>query len=212
MKATATMLRAEMTPTAIEFHRLTNELAIWHCYDAKVKAELFSTAVATPAGVFLIDPISSAVEALSVLPEGEEPTAIVVTNENHARASHSLAERLGVPIYAAAAAGVKGAIAVEEGPVASAFEIIPIPGAPAGEVALYCAREGGTVIIGDALINFGSHGFDFLPAKYCANAKVMRRSLRKLLDHDFERLLFAHGTPIIDQARQRLTALLENAS
>ena len=63
--------------------------------------------------------------------------------------------------------------------------------------------DGGTLIVGDALINFEPHGFAFLPPKYCSNPKQMRRSLRKLLDYDFERMLFAHGTPILHGARAR---------
>ena len=37
----------------------------------------------------------------------------------------------------------------------------------------------------------------------------MRRSLRQLLEFRFERLLFAHGTPIISGAHARLAELLE---
>jgi glyoxylase-like metal-dependent hydrolase (beta-lactamase superfamily II) len=77
-----------------------------------------------------------------------------------------------------------------------------------GEIALHCQREEGMLVLGDALINFGSRGFDFLPAKYCSNAKQMRRSLKKLLDIDFERVFFAHGMPILVSGRAQLEALL----
>jgi hypothetical protein len=36
----------------------------------------------------------------------------------------------------------------------------------------------------------------------------MRHSLSKLLDHSFERMFFAHGTPILMGARRRLEQLL----
>ena len=64
------------------------------------------------------------------------------------------------------------------------------------------------MIVGDALINFEPHGFGLLPAKYCLDANLMRRSLGKLLDHAFERMLFAHGTPILSGARVRVEQLL----
>ena len=83
-----------------------------------------------------------------------------------------------------------------------------IDGGPLGEMALHYVEDGGTMIIGDALINFDPYGFEFLPAKYCRNAKLMRRSLRKLLDFSFDRMLFAHGTPILSDARTRLEQLL----
>ena len=69
----------------------------------------------------------------------------------------------------------------------------------------------GTLIFGDALINMGSNGFSFLPNKYCFNPKLMRRSLRKVLDYPCERILFAHGTPILSQAKSRLTNLLRDS-
>ena len=84
-----------------------------------------------------------------------------------------------------------------------------IEGAPAGEIAVFDDADGGTMIMGDALINFEPYGFALLPAKYCSNAKLMRRSLPKLLDYSFERMLFAHGTPILSGARRRLERLLE---
>ena len=64
------------------------------------------------------------------------------------------------------------------------------------------------MIVGDALINFEPYGFDFLPAKYCRDFKLMRRSLPKLLGYTFERMLFAHGTPILSGARAKLERLL----
>jgi hypothetical protein len=64
------------------------------------------------------------------------------------------------------------------------------------------------MVIGDALINFEPYGFGLLPAKYCSNFKLMRRSLSQLLDYSFERMLFAHGMPILSRARERLELLL----
>ena len=205
------MLPAFMAPAAIEFHRLTDELAICHAYDAAVKADLFSTALATSAGAFLVDPISPAAEMLRVLGDGVEAAGIIISNENHIRASFEIAQRLSVAIYADPAAGIEGAVSFEQLPLGLDLETVPIPGAPHGEVALHCTRNNGTLIVGDAVINFGSHGFDLLPAKYCVNAKLMRKSLRKLLEYNFERMLFAHGTPICSKARDRLRSLLESA-
>lgn len=85
---------------------------------------------------------------------------------------------------------------------------IPIEGAASGEMAFHFADSGGTLVIGDALINFEPYGFTLLPSKYCSNQRQMRGSLRPLLDWPFERLLFAHGSPILSSARARLETLL----
>ena len=78
-----------------------------------------------------------------------------------------------------------------------------------GEIALYHSPNGGTLIVGDALINFEPYGFTFLPGKYCLDEKEMRRSLLKLLDRKAERILFAHGLPIVSNATARLRRLLD---
>jgi hypothetical protein len=85
---------------------------------------------------------------------------------------------------------------------------IPIEGAALGEMAFHFADNGGTFVIGDALINFEPNGFSLLPAKYCSNQRRMQASLQQLLDWRFERLLFAHGSPIVNSARARLDTLL----
>ena len=85
---------------------------------------------------------------------------------------------------------------------------VAIDGGPAGETALHHNDNGGTIVVGDALINFQPYGFGSLPAKYCLDHKLMRRSLGKLLDHAFDRMLFAHGTPILSGARARVEQLL----
>jgi glyoxylase-like metal-dependent hydrolase (beta-lactamase superfamily II) len=89
------------------------------------------------------------------------------------------------------------------------LEVTAIDGAARGEIALYHAANGGTLVIGDALINFEPYGFTFLPEKYCQDPKQMRNSLRKLLRFNAERILFAHGMPILSRASDRLRQLLQ---
>ena len=86
--------------------------------------------------------------------------------------------------------------------------MIAIAGAAPGEIVVHYAANAGTLIIGDALINFEPYSFAFLPAKYCSDQREIRCSLRKLMDYGAERILFAHGTPILFRASQRLEALL----
>ena len=88
------------------------------------------------------------------------------------------------------------------------LEVVEIPGGPSGEIALHHGEAGGELIVGDSLIHFDPYGFTFLPDKYCTDARQMRRALRALLDLQFERILFAHGTPIISRGRERLGQLL----
>jgi glyoxylase-like metal-dependent hydrolase (beta-lactamase superfamily II) len=138
-----------------------------------------------------------------------------VTNSNHYRASAKFAEQFSVPVFAGGETfsddTPRGFMRVADGDaISDGLFAIAIEGTVDGEIALHYAQDGGTFIIGDALINFEPYGFTFLPAKYCSNQKQMRRSLRKLLDYKAERIFFAHGTPILSDATDQLRGLLES--
>ena len=180
---------------AVELEPVAPGIVLWRAYDPSIKTELFSTGLSTPSGTFLIDPILLAPAEVSRL---SDVTGIVVTNENHERAATAYADQFRVPVYSAASTSLPEGLTV-----------IPIEGAAPAEIAVLSTIAGGVMVIGDALINFEPYGFTFLPAKYCTDSKLMRRSLAKLLDHPFERMLFAHGTPIQSHAHQRLETLLK---
>jgi glyoxylase-like metal-dependent hydrolase (beta-lactamase superfamily II) len=199
--------------SAAELQNVGPGLFLWQAYDPKIKAELFSTAIFTPSGYFLVDPIPLADPAIGELRDAGGISGVVITNSNHLRASYQFADRFSVPIFAHPASFpeqkpsrfTKVADGVK---ICDALEVIAIDGAAPGEIALHYIPDGGALIIGDALINFNPYGFTFLPAKYCSNQKEMRRSLRKLINCKSERLLFAHGLPILSQASARLQELL----
>ncbi len=200
-------------PQPPEFTRLTPFLALWQAYDPAVKSDLFATAVKTQAGLFLVDPIPLPPGSLEEL-TGPDPVAgILLTNSNHLRAAEAFAERYKAPVFSAPMVAAEFA-AGRARPVGDAEEISPgvsaisIAGGAPGETAFHFADQGGTMVVGDALINFEPYGFTFLPPKYCSDQKEMRRSLRRLLEWPFERLLFAHGLPILTSARERLETLL----
>jgi glyoxylase-like metal-dependent hydrolase (beta-lactamase superfamily II) len=196
---------------AAEIETLCPGVIFWRFYDPTVKAELFSTGLETASGTYLIDPIQLTPDLMTGLASGTKTAGIISTNDNHERVAAFFAEQLRVPIYSAVTRipGLAEIVAIKEGePLAPGLTAVSIEGAPAGEIALHWKANGGTLVMGDALINFEPHGFTFLPSKYCQNFKRMRRSLAKLLEYQFERILFAHGTPIVSGARQRLEELL----
>jgi hypothetical protein len=200
-------------PAAQELDEIAHGVLIWQIYDSAVKADLFSTALKTPAGTFLVDPVGLGAAAMQNLGGHPKIAGIVVTNENHERATRWFAERFSVPIYLHADLGssytLPRAICLQDQEeIAPGLRAIAIDGAPAGEIALHCEADGGSMVVGDALINFEPYGFGLLPAKYCRDFKLMRQSLPKLLNFTFERMLFAHGTPILLGARARLEQLL----
>jgi len=200
---------------ARDFDSITSHLAIWHTYDAAVKAELYSTCLATLAGIYLIDPIPLQKRALDSLISSSQVTGIVVTNSNHRRAAAQFAQRFQVRIFAHRETfpddEPSRLTTIADGEeISDGLRVIGIEGAAPGEIALHYAGNGGTLIVGDALVNFEPYGFSFLPPKYCSNEKQMRGSLQKLSHHKAERILFAHGTPILSRASERFRGLLKS--
>jgi hypothetical protein len=196
---------------ADEIQLVTPELVFWQAYEPSVKADLCSSAVRTAQGWALIDPIDLTAEALAELREIAEPALIILTNGNHARAAAALRKRLAIPVAAhpdaIAELGIEVDRTIEDSDlVAGDLRVIRLPGAPAGEIAL--CRPGHALNLGDALINLPPHGFTFLPDKYCIDPRLMRESLRKLLDWEFQQITFAHGQPLVKDSKAQLTRLL----
>lgn len=198
-----------------EVDQVAPGIFIWQAYDSKARADLFATALETPAGIWIVDPIPLQEDGLELLRTRTKLAGLFVTNENHARAATEFARTLSVTLHVHDSLRQNRefprAELVRDGEMFSAgLTAVAIDGGPAGETALYCENNGGTMVVGDALINFEPYGFAFLPDKYCVNPSLMRRSLRKLLKYDFERILFAHGTPILSDARTCVERLLES--
>ena len=201
---------------ASDFDRIASNISIWHGYDSAVKAELYSSCLAASDATYLIDPIPLRRAAIDELIGSRPVAGIIVTNANHHRASARFAEEFSIPIIAYPDTfpdeqpNRLNKVADGEA-ICDGLQVIAIEGAGLGEIALHYVPDGGTLIVGDALINFEPYGFTFLPEKYCSNQKDMRQSLRKLLDYKAKRILFAHGTPILSGAGERLQGLLDGS-
>lgn len=199
-----------MAAPAAELQPLGRSLFIWQTFDPKVKTDLFSTVLPTPAGLLLVDPIPLAQKPLGELEQNGRIAGVIVTSANHIRAAAEFASRFSVSIFAHHDSGIADNAAVDaSGKILDFVDVIAIEGAASGEIALHSPSDKGTLIVGDALINLGPNGFSLLPKKYCSNQKEMRRSLRQLLTYKAQRILFAHGTPILAGAHARLQQLLD---
>jgi len=184
---------------------------VWQAYDPHVKCDLTSAALRIGQSLMLVDPIALGAAASEELEYAGRVELIVCTSGNHARAADAFRKRYGSPIAAHSDAGAELGFAIDE-PLADgarllgAIDVCALPGAAAGEIALVLPQH--TICVGDALIHLPPHGFSVLPDKYCADPKLLRDSLRKLLRWDFRILTFAHGWPLVASARERLAALL----
>ncbi len=186
---------------------------IWHAYDESVRTELFSTAIMADDGLVVMDPIDLAPGAMARLGALGPVAAIVLTNGNHSRAATRFRSRFGAPVLAHPDAlgeltsTVDGSLHVGRR-VGGSLELIELPGAGLGEVALL--HENRSLHLGDALVNLDSTGLAVLPDKYCSNHAQLAQSLRQLRSRRVESVTFAHGQPLVVDADTRLQDFLEN--
>jgi Metallo-beta-lactamase superfamily len=195
---------------AQEIRRVASGLYTWQAYEPAVKCDLSSAAVVTPAGLVLIDPIALTKPALAALVKDAKPAAILLTNGNHARDADAYRKELGIAVWAhegaASALEIEPDATLADGEIApGGFCVMALNGAGPGEIALLGA---GAACLGDAIINLPPEGLRLLPAKYCSDPVALPGSLRKLLSCEFDVLTFAHGAPLVGQARRNLEVLL----
>jgi hypothetical protein len=191
---------------ALEFQTIRPGLAFWQAYDPAVKTELCCCAFDTPGGLVFCDPVPLDPSALEELLAGGAPRAILLTSANHERNALPLARRFGLEIWAHSAVRGPATRWFEDGEILfGGVEAISLDGFAPGETAFWLD---GLIIVGDALINIAPYGFSILPDKYCEDPKRARESLKKLLRFPVEILTFAHGLPIVSQARERLAGVV----
>jgi glyoxylase-like metal-dependent hydrolase (beta-lactamase superfamily II) len=204
-----------MTARAEEYQTLAKGVFHWSFYNPAVKCEVGSTALLVPNGMVVIDPTPLVDAAWDELMAMGPLRAILLTNGNHVRIAAELRTKYHIPIVVAPdtrrdISELKADVLLMPNELIYGIAAVPIPGATPGETAFYYEPYG-VMIVGDAIINTGvEKGLEFLPDKYCTDAKQNRESLGKLLDFNFNILVPAHGAPVTSQAKEKLGALLKS--
>jgi glyoxylase-like metal-dependent hydrolase (beta-lactamase superfamily II) len=205
-----------MTSQAAEFQMLSDTLCHWAVYEPSVKCEIGCTALKAGSGWVVIDPVPLSQASWEELLADAPLRAILLTNGNHVRDAMALRKRHQVPVVTAPdtrreIAELRPDVTLLPNELLYGIVAIAIPGATPGETAFF--SKTGVMVLGDAVINVSTEkGLEFLPDKYCDDAKQNRASLRKLLEYDFHTLTLAHGAPVVDRARDKLAALLHSSS
>jgi len=178
----------------------------WHDFNPECKTECSSTAVQTPEGLVLVDPLRLEEEAIVRLVGEGGVVAVLLTNGNHERGSAYEKERLEVPIYAPE--GARDEVVadhwVSDGDLLfQSVRALALPGGGAGEMAYFAP---GALILGDAIIHLSA--LEVLPDKYCLDPKQLRESLQALVSLSYDVACFAHGAPLRSDARAQINRLL----
>ena len=170
----------------------------------------------------LVDPLPLSVEEMREVEAIGTPTHILLTNNYHLREAAAFRQRWDCAIRLHES-GLKDAEEridkpLQDGDVLwDVIEVIHIPDMSfADEVSFLVKGEGGTLIVGDALC--GGRKDRGVPEgslwvnhpEYFPDLQAARKGLSKLKAYSFERLCFAHGSPITRTAKEKLDELIEN--
>jgi len=205
-----------MTP-ATNLKEVTKVLYGWSSFHAQWKIDFNSYALKTPEGVVFVDPMKPAPEVIEKLEALGEPLAIFLTNENHDRDADWFRKRYEIQVYAhekaKADCDTKIDVLVLDGEkLPGGARVIPLPGTAAGSVAFHARQSGGIVLIGDALMNISGKGLALLPAQYLEDKTQALQSLHELLDLNFKIATFAHGDPLVKDAKKQIAKFLDKTT
>ena len=150
--------------------------------------------------------------------EGRGVERVVLSTRHHLRHAPQLVERFGCPILC----HESGLYEFEDGPDVYGFAFgerladdvvaLEMDAISPDDTVLHIGSGGGTLLFADSLINHDQIGFvsDKLIGDDPESVKQqIRERCKRLLDEEFEHLLFAHGEPLIGDGREALRAVAE---
>jgi glyoxylase-like metal-dependent hydrolase (beta-lactamase superfamily II) len=187
----------------------------WTARHPRIGAEVSSYFLAESGT--LLDPMVPPEAGLDWFDGEREARAIALTNRHHDRESEAFCDRFGIAPVLVPESGLHEFAGkdLEVRGYAAGEEIVP--GVLAHEVDAICPddmaleiRSAGALAMADGLVNYGGIRFvsDGLMDNPPATKRGLVRSLEELLPVDFDTLLFAHGQPIVGNAKQALRAFL----
>lgn len=165
-----------------------------------------------PGGNVCIDPVEPTEEELVALAR-EGIAHILLTNRNHTRAANQVRARTGAltAIHPADAqyAREQGAEIdrdLDVGASVGPLVVVGAPGKSPGEVALHWP-ERQLLVVGDVVIGHPPGACSVLPDRVVDDPTLLRTSVRRLLELDFDTLLVGDGESIATGARNRMREL-----
>ena len=180
--------------------------------------DLNGYAIKLDEGTVLVDPPAPGEDDWPGFDALKPIAKIILTNRDHVRDAALFRARYDARLVAGVdevAQFAPGAIdePVREGDlIAGALRVIHLPGKSPGEIGLYfdpahhaVSREhGGILLLGDAIIGHPPGALGLIPESKLDDPAQLRRSLRKLLDYNFDVLLLCDGQPVLSGGKSKV--------
>lgn len=198
-------------------HELLPGIHQWSWFSAEKGYDFHGTYLVQGAERVLIDPPPLTEADLAAIARGGAVGAIVLTNRDHVREAEALRQRFNTVVLAPAADAPLMALRIDR--TFADGDALPgglvalhlAHGKSPGETALFAARHGGVMILGDALIGKPPGQLNLMPPEKYADPAKARDGIRALLRYAFETVLVGDGTPILRGGRAAVEAFLARA-
>ncbi len=197
----------------IKLKQVVPNLYTYSVFDEEIKSVMTAHVLVDASRLILIDPIALSGKDMEQLGKLGVLESICLTTESHLRGASALREKFNVRVFVHAAADP--AVKSQADKTFTDLDLLPgdmtaihVPGTKPSESAFFIDRDGGVMVVGDALTNLKD--LEFLPDKYCKDAKQNRESLKKLLVYEFKTLCFGHGEPLKGYPKAALRNLLSH--
>jgi glyoxylase-like metal-dependent hydrolase (beta-lactamase superfamily II) len=199
---------------ATELRAVTRNLYGWASFHPQWKTDFNSYALRTSEGVVFVDPMKPDAEVIQKLEALGEPIGVLLTNAHHNRDADWFRKQYEIQVYAHEKAKADCEMSIDillmDGErLPGGVKAVHLPGSSEGETAYYAKSSGGIVLMGDTLLNQSGKGLTLLPDAYIEDKKQMLKSLQKLLELDFKIATFAHGDPIVKDAKKAIARFVK---
>ncbi len=193
--------------------QLLPDVLTWSWFSEPHGYDFNGTLFVHEEGNLCVDPVPPSDDVLNQLEE-QGVAQILITNRNHTRASNPVAERTGaqVAIHPADAPhareqGTHIDAALEVGQRVGPLTVVGVPGKSPGEIALHDPVRG-ILVVGDAVIGNPPGALSFLPDRVVDDPAQLRKSVRALIELEFDALIVGDGVSILEGAKAKLQELV----
>lgn len=196
--------------------RLADNVYSWNKFNEAKGLNFNGTLIICWDEAIVVDPPPHSANEEAFLDKKLEarPSLAIVTNKHHLRDVQWWLERYSIPLAMHETEtndyDFEVSRKLKEGDrVAAGCRILHLPGKTEGEIGIYIEEDGGTLILGDALIGNPMGALKFLPKEKIRDQDRLEKSLQKLRTLSFERLLVGDGEPLLSGAKTVVIKFLD---
>jgi len=165
-------------------------------------------------GLIVIDPAIMQDKDMGELRNLGRPAHVILTNKDHERMAYDMRDRFGAKIYVnredAPLLKQSADHKFDDGDILPGnLRAIGVPSNKSpGETALLLLRDKGILFIGDAVIGWPAGEFSLLPQDKYGDPVRAKRSIRVLLQHEFDTVLVGDGESVLQRGKEAIIRFL----